>query len=99
MFRSAPEERLEYRWPPLWFVPRRVVTERHALRDPSPAPDPGHFTTEPLAEVDGSLMQRQLAGGGPEVEMVAVAVTAMGIVATGRHGGREEATAPGRGLV
>src|ERR1700722_11530569 len=99
MFRSGPDDRHEYRWPPLWFVSRRVVTESDARQDPSPAPDPGHFATEPLAEVDGSLMQRQLASGGPEVELVAVAVTAMGIVATGRHGGREEATAPGRGLV
>ena len=92
MVRSGPEEKSEYRWPLLWSVSRRVVTERHARYDPSPAPDPGHFTTEPLAEVDGSLMQRQLAGGGPEVERVAVAVTAMAIVATGRHVDREAAT-------
>ena len=48
----------------------------------SGALDAGDVASEPLAEIDGSLMEGQLGSSSPQFEGVAVAVTAMAIVAT-----------------
>jgi hypothetical protein len=51
-----------------------------------------------MAQVNGSLMQGQLRGSRPELELVAVSVTPMASVATDRHVHRERAmstTSPG----
>jgi hypothetical protein len=38
-----------------------------------------------LAQINGGLMQGQLSGGSPQVDVVTVAVTAMAVVAAERH--------------
>jgi len=85
MVRLSSDPWLEYRWPLLYWVVRPGGVETEPRSDFSPAPDPGHFTTEPVAELDGSLMQRQLDGSCPELKLVAMAATAMAIVATERQ--------------
>jgi hypothetical protein len=57
------------------------------------------LATEPVGEVDGSLVQGQLGRNGPEFELVPVTATAMAIVATGGQVYRETAAALGPGLV
>src|SRR5208283_217781 len=47
--------------------------------------DPGDVASEPLAEIDGSLIQGQLGSSSPQFEGIAVAVTTMAVVAAARH--------------
>lgn len=79
----------EYRWPLLCYG---VVQ----LRETLPASYPGDFSIERLAEVDGSLMQRQLGCRGPELELVAKTVTLMATVAAFRNIHREGETSATR---
>ena len=52
--------------------------------------NPGNFSAELVAKIDRSLIERSLGQGRPKLNLVAVAVTLMAIVATGRHVHREE---------
>src|SRR5208337_2894754 len=89
----------EYRWPLLCCVwshdssPAFCRAWEHD-RPSSPAPNPGNVAAKPMAKIDRGLMQRQLRGRSPKLNLVAVTVAAMAIVATDRHVHRERATTP-----
>ena len=69
------------------------------VRRDSAAEYPGNLSPQPSAEVDGRPMQRQFGDGGPQLQRVAVTVTAMAVVAAEGQVHGEGATALGRGLV
>jgi hypothetical protein len=92
----------KYRWPPLCslWCDEGTLAFLSAWEDwmPSPAPNPGNVAAKPMAKVHGGLVQRQLPGGRPKLELVAVSVTPMARVTTDRHVHRERAmptTGPG----
>src|SRR5271168_4160533 len=47
--------------------------------------DPGNRSSEPLAEIDGSLMQGELCNSRPQFDGVTVAVAAMAVIAAERQ--------------
>src|SRR5271156_3236380 len=65
----------------------------------SPALNPWNVSSQSLAEIDGSLIEGQPCGCCPKVDVVAVAVTAMAVVAAERHVDGEGTTPLGRCLV
>src|SRR6266852_703753 len=64
-----------------------------------PPLSPGDFPSQPSAEIDGGRMQWQLAGCSPQLQLVAVTVTAMAVVAAERQVHGERATTLGRRLM
>jgi hypothetical protein len=93
----------EYRWPLLccvWRgddVPCFVSARRQ--RGPSPAPTPGNVAAKAIAKINRGLMQGQLRGGCPKLEVVTVTVATMARVAADCHVHRERATMLRRGFM
>src|ERR1700686_659637 len=88
----------KYRWPLLccvWHcddIP--CVPSARYQSGSSPAPNPGDVAAKAMAKIDRGLMQGQLRGSRPKLELVTVTVAAMAIVAADRHVHRERATTP-----
>ena len=61
--------------------------------------NPGDSSLEPTAEIDRRTMERLPSGRGPQVQMVAITVTAMAVVATECHVHREATTTLGPGFM
>ncbi len=51
----------------------------------SPTVNPGNFSTQQATEIDRSVVEREFGGSRPQLELVALAVTLMAVVATVRH--------------
>src|SRR5271169_6236001 len=69
------------------------------IRRFSPALDPRNVAAKAAAKVHRGLIQRQLGGGCPEFQRIALTVAAMAIVAADRQVHRERATMLRRGLM
>jgi hypothetical protein len=61
--------------------------------------NPGDVVPQPLAEIDRRPMQGQLGGSGPQLQLVAVTVAAMAVVAAECQVHGERATTLGRRLM
>ena len=61
--------------------------------------NPGDFATKHAAEIDRSRMYCRLGDGGPELKLVALAVTLVAIVATDRYVHREGTTTSASGFM
>lgn len=85
------DPRSKYRWPLLYpafcFVTSILHAEWHLRL--SPALDPRNFSTEHATEIYGGPMQWRISGRCPQLELVALTVTPMAIVATDCHVHRE----------
>jgi hypothetical protein len=93
----------KYRWPLLCCVCLgddmcRGVAARRARRS-SATPNPGDVAAKAMAKIHRGLIQGQLRGRCPKLELVTVSVAAMAVVATDRHVHRERAETPRRGLM
>jgi hypothetical protein len=67
----------------------------------SPALNPRNVAGKATAKIDRRLIQRQLRGGGPQLELAAVAVATMAEIAADHnvHSERGTTMVPRRGLV
>jgi hypothetical protein len=83
-----------YRWPLLLFVCRGDDVPVLMAVGSSPTPNPGNIAAKALAKIHGGAMHGQLCDGGPQLELVTVAVAAMAIIAVDRHVHRQRATMP-----
>jgi len=62
----------------------------------SPAMNPGDFTGQGVAQVQGGVVQRELVDGRPEFELVAATVALVAVVASVGQVDRERSAAWGR---
>ena len=74
----------EYRWPLLISVPALVLGGLPTSWRRLPASDPGDFSSESVAEIDHRRVQLFLRDGGPEFQLVALAVALVAVVTAGR---------------
>src|SRR5271157_8008 len=93
----------KYRWPLLCCVCLgddmcRGVAARRARRS-SATPNPGDVAAKAMAKIQRGLIQGQLRGCCPKLELVTVTVAAMAVVATDRQVHRERAATSRRGLM
>jgi len=71
---------------------------RYMAGEWSPTVNPGDVSMETAAEVDGGLVERLVGESCPEIELVAVAMTSVAVVAVG-EGVYREGARTGRGGV
>jgi len=76
--------RSKYRWPLLISVPALVLGGLPTSWRRLPASDPGDFSSESVAEIDHRRVQLFLRDGGPEFQLVALAVALVAVVTAGR---------------
>ena len=76
--------RSKYRWPLLISVPALVLGGLPTSWRRLPASDPGDFSSESVAEIDRRRVQLFLRDGGPEFQLVALAVALVAVVTAGR---------------
>src|SRR5208337_3896162 len=93
----------KYRWPLLCCVCLGDdmccgVAARWARRS-SATLNPGDVAAKAMAKIQRGLIQGQLRGRCPKLELVTVTVAAMAVVATDRHVHRERAATSRRGLM
>jgi hypothetical protein len=79
-------EGVKYRWPLL--CPGLL-----------PTADPREFQAQRVAEIDRRLIERQLGGSRPQLELIALAVATMATVTTDRHVHGEATMTTGPGFV
>src|SRR5208337_1691781 len=93
----------KYRWPLLCCVCLGDdmccgVATRLARRS-SATPNPGDVAAKAMVRIQRGLIQGQLRGRCPKLELVTVTVAAMAVVATDRQVHRERAATSRRGLM
>ena len=92
----------KYRWPLLISVPVLGcggIGSCGWCRRALPASNPGDFSSERVAEIDHRGVQLLLRDGGPQFQLVALAVALVAVVAAGRHVDREVPGTVGGGIM